>query len=109
MYRYRNTGPFRPSIRFRTARQWRATDLGHATTSPPPQYLAAAADFEPGPVFANLFNGLDDEGKVVDPAIFPHVHKDIAGSCPDTSPAWSRAAARRTACVGAWAASHART
>jgi hypothetical protein len=43
-----------------------------------PEYFAAAADFEPGPVLANLFNGLDDKGRVVDSAIFEHVHNDIA-------------------------------
>jgi hypothetical protein len=43
-----------------------------------PEYFAAAADFEPGPVLANLFNRLDDEGRVVDSAIFDHVHNDIA-------------------------------
>jgi hypothetical protein len=51
--------------------------LGQATNVTP-EYFAAAADFEPGPVLANLFNGLDDEGKVVDSAIFDHVHNDIA-------------------------------
>lgn len=51
--------------------------LGHATNVTP-EYFAAAADFEPGPILANLFNGLDDEGRVVDSAIFDHVHNDIA-------------------------------
>jgi hypothetical protein len=51
--------------------------LGQATNVTP-EYFAAAADFEPGPVLANLFNGLDDEGRVVDSAIFDHVHNDIA-------------------------------
>jgi hypothetical protein len=53
-------------------------DLGQAAGSPPPEYFAAAADFEPGPVLANLFNRLDDEAQVVDSAIFDHVHNDIA-------------------------------
>ena len=48
------------------------------TTNVPPEYFAAAADFEPGPVLANLFDRLDDEGRVVDSAIFGHVHNDIA-------------------------------
>jgi hypothetical protein len=43
-----------------------------------PEYFAAAADFEPGPVLANLFNGLDDAGRVVDSAIFKDVRNDIA-------------------------------
>ena len=43
-----------------------------------PEYYAAAADFEPGPVLANLFDRLDDEGRVVDSAIFGDVHNDIA-------------------------------
>jgi len=43
-----------------------------------PEYFAAAADFEPGPVLANLFNRLDDEGRVVDSEIFDGVHNDIA-------------------------------
>lgn len=47
-------------------------------TNVTPDYFAAAADFEPGPVLANLFNGLDDEGRVVDSEIFDHVHNDIA-------------------------------
>lgn len=51
--------------------------LGQATNVTP-EYFAAAADFEPGPVLANLFNGLDDEGRVVDSAIFDHIHNDIA-------------------------------
>jgi hypothetical protein len=51
--------------------------LGQATNVAP-EYFAAAADFEPGPILANLFNGLDDEGRVVDSAIFDHVHNDIA-------------------------------
>ena len=51
--------------------------LGQATNVTP-EYFAAAAGFEPGPVLANLFNGLDDEGRVVDSAIFDHVHNDIA-------------------------------
>jgi hypothetical protein len=51
--------------------------LGQATNVTP-EYFAAAADFEPGPVLANLFNGLDDEARVVDSAIFGHVHNDIA-------------------------------
>jgi hypothetical protein len=51
--------------------------LGQATNVTP-EYFAAAADFEPGPVLANLFNGLDNEGRVVDSAIFGHVHNDIA-------------------------------
>ena len=42
------------------------------------EYFAAAADFEPGPVRANLFNRLDDEGRVVDSEIFDGVHNDIA-------------------------------
>ena len=42
------------------------------------EYFAAAADFEPGPVLANLFNRLDDEGRVVDSEIFDGVHNDIA-------------------------------
>jgi hypothetical protein len=46
--------------------------LGQATNVTP-EYFAAAADFEPGPILANLFNGLDDEGRVVDSAIFDHV------------------------------------
>ncbi len=51
--------------------------LGQATNVTP-EYFAAAADFEPGPILANLFNGLDDEGRVVDSAIFGHVRNDIA-------------------------------
>ncbi len=51
--------------------------LGQATNVTP-EYFAAAADFEPGPVLANLFNGLDDEARVVDSAIFGHVHNDLA-------------------------------
>lgn len=51
--------------------------LGQATNGTP-QYFAAAADFEPGPVLADLFDRLDDEGRVVDSAIFGHVHNDIA-------------------------------
>ena len=47
-------------------------------TNGTPEYFAAAADFEPGPVLANLFDRLDDEGRVVDSAIFGHVHNDIA-------------------------------
>ena len=47
-------------------------------TNVTPEYFAAAADFEPGPVLANLFNRLDDEGRVVDSAIFDNVHNDIA-------------------------------
>ena len=47
-------------------------------TNVTPQYFAAAADFEPGPVLANLFNHLDAEGRVVDSAIFDHVNNDIA-------------------------------
>jgi hypothetical protein len=47
-------------------------------TNVTPEYFAAAADFEPGPVLANLFNRLDDEGRVVDTTIFDHVHNDIA-------------------------------
>jgi hypothetical protein len=47
-------------------------------TKATPEYFAAAADFEPGPVLANLFNRLDDEGRVVDTTIFDHVHNDIA-------------------------------
>lgn len=43
-----------------------------------PDYFAAAADFEPGPLLANLFNRLDDEGRVVDSEIFKDVHNDIA-------------------------------
>jgi hypothetical protein len=45
---------------------------------PPPQYFAAAADFEPGPLLANLFNRLDDLARVVDDEIFSGVHNDIA-------------------------------
>ena len=52
-------------------------DLGQATKDTP-EYFAAAADFEPGPILANLFNGLDDEARVVDSAIFGHDHNDIA-------------------------------
>ena len=51
--------------------------LGQATNVAP-EYFAAAADFEPGPVLANLFDGLDDEGTVVDHAIFHQIHNDIA-------------------------------
>jgi hypothetical protein len=47
-------------------------------TNVTPQYFAAAADFEPGPVLANLFNRLDDEGRVVDSEIFDGIHNDIA-------------------------------
>jgi hypothetical protein len=47
-------------------------------TNVTPEYFAASADFEPGPVLANLFNRLDAEGRVVDTAIFDHVHNDIA-------------------------------
>jgi pimeloyl-ACP methyl ester carboxylesterase len=43
-----------------------------------PEYFAAAADFEPGPILANLFNRLDDLGRVVDTDIFDGVHNDIA-------------------------------
>jgi pimeloyl-ACP methyl ester carboxylesterase len=53
-------------------------NLGRAASVPPPAYYAASADFEPGPVLANLFNHLDDEGRVVDTEIFDHVHNDIA-------------------------------
>lgn len=51
--------------------------LGQATDGTP-EYFAAAADFEPGPVLANLFNRLDDEGRVVDSAVFGDDHNDIA-------------------------------
>jgi pimeloyl-ACP methyl ester carboxylesterase len=51
--------------------------LGQATKVTP-EYFAAFADFEPGPILANLFNGLDDEARVVDSAIFDGVHNDIA-------------------------------
>ena len=52
---------------------------GLATVAEPTAtYYAAAADFEPGPLLANLFNGLDDAGQVVDSAIFPGVRNDIA-------------------------------
>ena len=53
-------------------------NLGRAASVPLPAYYAASADFEPGPVLANLFNHLDDEGRVVDTEIFDHVHNDIA-------------------------------
>ena len=52
-------------------------DLGQATKDTP-EYFAAAADFEPGPILANLFNGLDDKARVVDSAIFDQIHNDIA-------------------------------
>jgi pimeloyl-ACP methyl ester carboxylesterase len=52
--------------------------LGQTASLPRPTYYAAAADFEPGPVLANLFNRLDDMGRVVDTEIFDHVHNDIA-------------------------------
>ena len=51
--------------------------LGQATNVTP-EYFAAAADFEPGPILANLFNSLDNEARVVDSAIFDHVLNDIA-------------------------------
>ncbi len=47
-------------------------------TGSPPEYFAAASDFEPGPLLANLFHKLDDEARVVDEAIFPGVKNDIA-------------------------------
>jgi hypothetical protein len=53
-------------------------NLGQTTTLRPPTYYAASADFEPGPILANLFNHLDDIGRVVDTEIFDHVHNDIA-------------------------------
>jgi pimeloyl-ACP methyl ester carboxylesterase len=53
-------------------------NLGQATSLLRPTYYAAAADFEPGPILANLFNHLDDMGHVVDTEIFEHVHNDIA-------------------------------
>ena len=43
-----------------------------------PEYFAAASEFEPGPVLANLFNSIDDLGHVVDEAIFPKIYNDIA-------------------------------
>ena len=42
------------------------------------EYYAAAADFQPGPTLAHLFNRLDDLAHVVDDAVFPHVRNDIA-------------------------------
>ena len=67
----------------------------------PPQYFAAAAEFEPGPVLANLFHSIDDLGRVVDMAVFPHVHNDIAvptdgvwdPACPNGVPDPSKPAA----------------
>jgi hypothetical protein len=68
--------------------------LGQATNVTS-EYFAAAADFEPGPILANLFNGLDDEGRVVDAAIFDHVYNDIA---VPTEGVWNRPVSRfRTA------------
>ncbi|HEU5270900.1 MAG TPA: hypothetical protein VFU36_13325 [Jatrophihabitans sp.] len=42
------------------------------------EYYAAAAEFQPGPMLAHLFNRLDDLAHVVDDAVFPHVRNDIA-------------------------------
>jgi hypothetical protein len=53
-------------------------NLAKAAAAPAPQYYAAAANFEPGPVLANLFNRLDDEGRVIDSEVFPNIHNDIA-------------------------------
>jgi hypothetical protein len=53
-------------------------NLGRAANLAPPAFYAAAADFEPGPVLANLFNRLDEMGHVVDAEVFQHVHNDIA-------------------------------
>ena len=49
-----------------------------AFTGAPPVYFAAASDFEPGPVLANLFHSIDDVGRVIDVAVFHGVRNDIA-------------------------------
>ena len=52
--------------------------LATPTPAPPPEYYAAAADFEPGPILADLFKGLDDMARVMDSKIFDGIRNDIA-------------------------------
>jgi hypothetical protein len=43
-----------------------------------PEYFAAASDFTPPPPLQHIFSKLDNEGRVVDIAVFHGAHNDIA-------------------------------